>query len=60
MTNYRAMQVAGSQKTPVNKVLPKPTEIRMRYLSMGSWKASLSKGGEMTKIGIAKKRKGNG
>jgi hypothetical protein len=43
--NYRAMQVASAAKKGVVQALSKPGDVKPRYMAMGSWRASLSKGG---------------
>lgn len=51
MTNWKAMQV------PMDKDKKKPAPpvgVRTRYLSMGSWHAMSSKGGQM-RPGVLKK-----
>ncbi len=49
MTNYKAMQVAATiqedAKRNKTKIHAKPGDVLPRYMSMGSWKASLSQGG---------------
>ena len=49
-TNWRAMQAAGAlkMKDKVHGVLPRPSDVLTRYMSMGSWHADLSKGGLTT------------
>lgn len=47
MTNYRALQVAGTNNArKMNKPQPAPREIKTRYLTMASWHADLSKDGK--------------
>jgi len=46
MTNGRALQVSGALKMK-NKQAPLPmqSDIKPKYMQMGSWHASLSRGG---------------
>ena len=45
-TNWRAMQAAGSFQDKTKLADLKPSEVKPRYFSMGSWKASLMKQGQ--------------
>jgi len=42
MTNWKAMQIPKDKKT--GKFTP-PSDVRPRYMAMGSWHASASNGG---------------
>jgi len=46
MTNWKATQVAGALKANAQSPVSAPTEVKTKYLSMGSWKANLSKHGQ--------------
>jgi hypothetical protein len=43
-TDWKAMQYAGSKKKDKENK-GGPTDVKTKYMSMGSWKASLSAGG---------------
>lgn len=43
--NYRAMQV--TVKKGFTGPLPKPGDVKPRYMTAGSWRADLSKGGTL-------------
>lgn len=46
MTNWQAMQVQAVVKRGEKPSHPRPAEVRTRYLSMGSWHADSSAGGQ--------------
>jgi len=47
MRDARAMQAAGALKhKPGTEQVAIPSDVKSRYMTMGSWHASLSKGGQ--------------
>ena len=49
-TNWKAVQVTGALRhKAASGPMAGPTDVKTRYLSMGSWHASLSKGGALRK-----------
>lgn len=46
MTNWKAIQIQGAKKANLNQPLVRPGEVKTKYLSMGSWRANLSKDGQ--------------
>lgn len=49
-TNWRSMQLSGSFGAKDNQApMARPSEVLSKYMTMGSWKASLSDQGKCTK-----------
>lgn len=45
-TNWRALQAAGAFKDKTKVANLRPSEVKPRYFSMGSWHADLTKEGK--------------